>query len=215
MLKKLGILLILATLPILVLSCSSDKTTTPTKTEYEVIQPALDSYTSGTQAPVITAEALYTNMQDGDATNDYFVVSVRGAAADAYVSTHAPVILAATLYAELNGGDTSNDPQIISVRSATDYAKGHIPGAINIPWKEIAKESNLKKIDPDRDVVVYCYTGHTGGIATTALNMLGYDALNLKWGITSWTKDATVRAQNAFDESVDAHNYPVTAGANP
>ena len=34
---------------------------------------------------------------------------------------------------------------IVSVRAAADYAKGHVPGAINIPWKDIAKAENLKK----------------------------------------------------------------------
>jgi len=137
------------------------------------------------------------------------------AAADHYVSAKAPVTSAEALYTLLNDGDASNDPQIVSVRNATDYAKGHIPGAINIPWKEIAKEDNLKKLDSTKPIVVYCYTGHTGQIGTTVLNMLGYDALNLKFGIMSWTKNTTVRVQAAFSEEADAHNYELNSGTNP
>jgi len=136
-------------------------------------------------------------------------MTILKAAADQYVSNHAPVISAQALFDNLNDGDTSNDPQIISVRKPEDYAKGHIPGAINIPWKTIAKVENLKKIDPKRPVVTYCYTGHTGQIACTVLNILGYDALNLKFGIMAWTKNQTVRVQKAFSEETDAHDFQV------
>lgn len=130
-------------------------------------------------------------------------------AADNYVSNNAPVITAQALFELLNDGDASNDPQIISVRKPEHYAIGHIPGAINIPWKDIAKVENLKKIDPNRPVVTYCYTGHTGQIASTVLNILGYSAKNLKWGIMSWTKDANVRVLKAFSEETDAHDFQV------
>ncbi len=337
MLKRLLILLTIASLLMLIAGCSKDNNPTePEVTEYEVIQPALDAYTGGTQGPVVLAADLFANMNDGDATNDYFVLSVRTAehyaighipgainipwrdiaktenlaklptdqkiavycytghtagiattilnslgyeaynmkygimawtkdaavraqsafseeidahdyatettinaptttydipttnyttstdeeeiiraAADNYAANHAPVITAADLFTNLNDGDTSNDPIIISVRSAEHYAIGHIPGSINIPWREISKEENLKKIDPSKEIAVYCYTGHTAGVATTALNMLGYDALNMKWGMMAWTKDATVRVQSAFSEDTDVHDYSTTAGVNP
>ncbi len=136
-------------------------------------------------------------------------MTILEAAADQYVSNHSPVISAQALFDNLNDGDASNDPQIISVRKPEHYAIGHIPGAINIPWKEIAKVENLKKIDPNRPVVTYCYTGHTGQLACTVLNILGYNATNLKWGIMSWTKDANVRVAKAFNEDSDAHDFQV------
>lgn len=94
------------------------------------------------------------------------------------------------------------------MRSATHYAIGHIPGAVNIPWREIAKEENLQKLPTDRQIVVYCYTGHTGAVATTALNLLGYDAVNLKFGIGAWTKDANVRVAAPFSEATSS-DFPV------
>src|SRR3972149_1122132 len=98
----------------------------------------------------------------------------------------------------LNDGDASNDPFIVSVRALTDYEKGHIPGAINIPWREIANKENLAKLPTDKLIVVYCYTGQTGSQTTAILNLLGYNVKNLKFGMTSWTKDANV-APNRFD----------------
>lgn len=138
------------------------------------------------------------------------------AAAEAYTAgTKTAVMAAKDLFDELNDGDKTDDPIILSVRSAADYAKGHIPGAINIPWKEIAKTDNLKKLPKDKKIVVYCYTGHTAGIATTVLNLLGYDAVNLKHGIMSWTRDANVRVIAPFTEATDAHNYPFNTGDTP
>lgn len=132
------------------------------------------------------------------------------AAADAYLSAGtAPTISAADLFELLNDGDDTNDPVIVSVRSADHYALGHIPGAINIPWKTIADEANLKKLPPDAPIVVYCYTGHTGGLATTALSIMGYNATNLKFGIMSWTQNAEVRVIAPFSDENDSHDYPV------
>ncbi|MBC8192497.1 MAG: rhodanese-like domain-containing protein [Candidatus Marinimicrobia bacterium] len=137
------------------------------------------------------------------------------AAADDCLTNRAPVTKAADLFANLNDGDATNDPQVVSVRSADTYAIGHIPGAINIYWKDIAKVESLKMIDPSKPVVVYCYTGHTGQIASTVLAILGYDATNMKHGMMSWSRDAAVRVQSPFTEDVDSHEFPITTGTNP
>lgn len=92
-----------------------------------------------------------------------------------------------------------DDMTILSVRSAEHYAVGHIPGAINIGLGSLA--DNLDKIDPDAPVYVYCYTGHSAAQATALLNMLGYDAYSLKFGMCSWTSDAAVNADKCFDAS--------------
>jgi len=137
------------------------------------------------------------------------------AAADYILTNEGPVTSAQTLFENLNDGDTSNDPQVLSVRSAETYAIGHIPGAFNVYWKDVAIVENLKKLDPSKQIVVYCYTGHTGQLATTVLNMLGYDAVNLKHGMMSWPRDAAVRVQSCFDEDVDGHDFAITTGTNP
>lgn len=140
-----------------------------------------------------------------DSTDDGEIVR---AAAEAYLSGDAgPIITAEDLFDLLNDGDETNDPFIISVRAPDAYALGHIEGAINIPWKTIAQEANLMRIPSDRDIVVYCYTGHSGGLATTVLNVLGYNAKNMKFGMVAWTKDAEIRATSAFDDAVDSNDF--------
>ncbi len=130
-------------------------------------------------------------------TGDFEVVRK---AAEAYLTSgKAPVISADALFTNLNDGDDSNDPFIVSVRKAEHYAIGHIPGAINIPWKAIAKSENLAKLPTDKQIVVYCYTGHTGMIAATILGILGYDAGNMKFGMMGWTADDEVLATARYD----------------
>ncbi len=130
-------------------------------------------------------------------------------AVDNYLSSgKAPTISADELFENLNDGDESNDPVVLSVRSPEDYAKGHIPGAINIPWTDLADPENLAKLPPDKPIVTYCYTGHTGQIAATLLNVLGYDATNLKFGMMGWSKDPDVVATAVFDPATQA-DYPV------
>jgi len=89
------------------------------------------------------------------------------------------------------------DMTIVSVRSAADYTNGHIPGAIDIPLSDLA--ASLEQINPDAPVYVYCYTGHTGSQATALLQMLGYDAYNLKYGMCSWTPDTAVNMGYCFN----------------
>ena len=131
-------------------------------------------------------------------------------ACDAYASEGWKNTNAAALYELITDNDSDNDPVILSVRSADDYAKGHIPGAINIPFKSLATTANLQKLDPDKQIVVYCYTGRSGSQATAILNVLGYDATNLLWGISGWTTDSEVAAKRFNpDTSVD---YPFQSG---
>ncbi|OQY26045.1 MAG: hypothetical protein B6I34_00775 [Anaerolineaceae bacterium 4572_32.1] len=103
-------------------------------------------------------------------------------AANTYFSGGAKNITADALYENLNDGDTSNDPFILSVRKAEHYAAGHIPGAVNISAGALFSEENLATLPTDKQIVVYCYTGQTASQVTSALNMLGYDAANLKFG---------------------------------
>jgi rhodanese-related sulfurtransferase len=133
--------------------------------------------------------------------------------AESALADWSPVISAAALYENLNDGDTSNDPLIVSVRSPEHYALGHIPGAINIPWKEIAKPESLVKLPTDRPIVVYCYTGHTGQVAATALRLLGYDVQNLKFGMMGWTQNDEVLATTRYDPATSP-DYPVETEPN-
>jgi len=61
----------------------------------------------------------------------------------------------------------------IDVREPSEYAGGHIPGAISIPLRELAQ--HLDQVPHDQPVMLYCSTGYRTGIGVMALRLLGYD----------------------------------------
>lgn len=73
---------------------------------------------------------------------------------------------------------------IIDLRRAEDFAKGHIKGAVNIPYgPEIAKNlDSIKDKSQGKTVVVYCYTGQTGGQVDSLLNLSGITTKSLHFG---------------------------------
>ncbi|MDM8531239.1 rhodanese-like domain-containing protein [Anaerolineales bacterium HSG25] len=124
------------------------------------------------------------------------------ASAEAYYMNGTKNIKSSALFDNLNDGDTSNDPFMIDLRSAEDYAISHIPGAVNMSVKTMFTEESLATIPTDGQVVVNCYTGQTASQATSALNELGYDATNLKFGFASWSPDG----KYAFN-AIESPNY--------
>ncbi|MDM8529357.1 rhodanese-like domain-containing protein [Anaerolineales bacterium HSG24] len=128
-----------------------------------------------------------------EATETYDVPTPLGdtvvASAEAYYMNGTKNIKSSALFDNLNDGDTSNDPFMIDLRSSEDYAISHIPGAVNMSVKTMFTEESLATIPTDMQIVVNCYTGQTASQATSALNELGYDATNLKFGFASWSPD--------------------------
>lgn len=68
--------------------------------------------------------------------------------------------------------EDKEDAVILDIRSAEDYAKGHIQGAINVPYgMDVA--ASLEKIPSDKTVYVYCYSGQTASQTALLLNLAG------------------------------------------
>jgi len=98
--------------------------------------------------------------------------------------------------------------QIVSVTSKKDYQKGHIPHATNISLEKIAEIDNLMKLDPNRITIVYSDNGQTGQLAATVLNLLGYKAVALKFGMMDWNK-SYVDQSKQWDGTA---TYPIEKG---
>lgn len=81
---------------------------------------------------------------------------------------------------------------LIDVRKAEDFAKGHIKGAVNIPYgPDIAKNlDSIKEKSKGKTVVVYCYTGQTAGQTDSLLNIYGIPtkSLNFGFGMAGFSK---------------------------
>lgn len=77
----------------------------------------------------------------------------------------------------------------IDTRDAGQFAKGTIPGARNIEWREVL--GRIDEIPKDKKVILFCNTGSLSAQAAFALRVAGRDnVLVLQTGIDGWRKDA-------------------------
>lgn len=76
---------------------------------------------------------------------------------------------------------------LVDVRSPALFAKGHVPGAINIPHRKIIA-SRLAQWPAATLFVTYCAGPHCNGAARGALRMaeLGRPVKIMAGGITGW-----------------------------
>jgi len=118
----------------------------------------------------------------GDATS-----AIRNAAKRYFAREGSPILRSADLKAVVDNWSTEGSRyQIIDVRSWKDYRAGHIPNATNIPLKKVAQRKSLATLDPGKIVIVYSENGQRGQIACTVLNLLGYQSVNLLFGMMDW-----------------------------
>ncbi len=75
--------------------------------------------------------------------------------------------------------------KVVDVRTPQEFASGHVPGAINIPYEEIGKRA-AEIGPPSTQVVLYCRSGRRSGIAADALQKAGYSKLYDFKSVTAW-----------------------------
>lgn len=80
---------------------------------------------------------------------------------------------------------------------------GHVKGAVRVNPLLI---DDCESLDPSAKVVTYCYTGQTSSVVTAYLNVLGFDAYSLTFGINGmsksnsfWTAGEGVKNHWGFD----------------
>lgn len=89
---------------------------------------------------------------------------------------------------------------VIDARDAAQYAKEHIPGAVNIEWRQVlAKSGDIPKNKP---VLIYCNTGTLSAQAGFALRVSGWENVRiLQGGFSEWKSkgglDANAKAAGA------------------
>lgn len=86
---------------------------------------------------------------------------------------------------------------IVDVREAELYTtKGHVPGAINIPYDDDQQKQKeiLKKLSPKDRIVFICHGGPMGDEYGELLMKNGYkDVYNVKGGMRKWTGPVTTK----------------------
>ena len=123
--------------------------------------------------------------------------------ADEYLANGAKTIFAADVKRKMDAGE---QVFIMDVRARADFLKGHIPGAVNIEFANAARPENLVLLPTDgTQIVVVCYSSHNGNQLTALLNVLGYDAWTMRFGMMGWRGvtsmkigSSTAAAQNIY-----------------
>jgi rhodanese-related sulfurtransferase len=92
-------------------------------------------------------------------------------------------IAIADVFDNLTDGNTSNDPYIIDYRAAADYTSGHIVNAVNISAGDLVSKIEDGTVPTDKTILNVCYSGQTASCATALLNLMGYEAQNLLFGM--------------------------------
>ena len=82
--------------------------------------------------------------------------------------------------------DSESGYIILDVREQYEYDEGHIPGAILIPYGEIADRAEKELPDKDQLILVYCRSGRRSKIAAEELVKLGYTNVKEFGGIIDW-----------------------------
>lgn len=88
-----------------------------------------------------------------------------------YNTTNADVVMK-----QLSGLDNTKAPGalfVVDTREPADFAKGHIPGAVNIPLRSLPQAliDNTSGIPMDKEVVVASYWGNDGNMASLLINI--------------------------------------------
>ena len=81
------------------------------------------------------------------------------------------------------------DPSVVllDVRTDSEYAEGHIEGAILIDQKQSDfMEKAQAELPKDKKIAVYCRSGRRSANAAGRLADIGYRCVNLKGGIIAW-----------------------------
>jgi rhodanese-related sulfurtransferase len=87
------------------------------------------------------------------------------------------------LLARPAGGDTL----ILDVRTPDEFAGGHVPGAVNIPYDQVS--DRLAELESHRtnDIVIYCERGGRAGKAGDVLLGAGFtNLLHLAGDMSGW-----------------------------
>lgn len=98
----------------------------------------------------------------------------------------------ATILPEQIPAEDWKNVTIIDTRDADQYQKAHIPGAVNIDWRQVL--GRRAELPGDRMVLVYCNAGTLSAQAGLALRLAGMENVRiLQGGFNEW------KAKGGFD----------------
>ena len=84
---------------------------------------------------------------------------------------------------------------LLDTRTPAEYARGHIPGTVNIPLDELRE--NLDKLDRTKFIYVNCQSGVRSYIACRILTQNGFECSNFSGGYRFYESVARDKATGA------------------
>ncbi len=107
----------------------------------------------------------------------------------------------ATIFPEQIPKDDWKKFFLIDARDQGQFDKGHIPGAVNIEWRQVLAKRNA--IPKDKPVLIYCNQGTLSAQAGLALRLAGYENVRiLQGGMSEW------KAKGGLDAAAKASGAP-------
>lgn len=93
---------------------------------------------------------------------------------------------AADVKARLDAGESLN---LVDVREESEFARGHLPGAIHLGKGVIERDIEARFPDPATPLVLYCGGGYRSALAAEALQRMGYtNVVSMDGGWRGWTE---------------------------
>ena len=94
---------------------------------------------------------------------------------------------------------------LVDVRSGSEFASGHIPGAINIPMEEI--EARLDDLDVNLPIILICQSGKRARMSASLLEPCQRQIAVLEGGTKAWIQAglpvvASVRTRWSLERQV-------------
>jgi len=78
---------------------------------------------------------------------------------------------------------------LVDVREESEWAKGHLPGAIHLGKGIIERDIETKIPDTSAEIVLYCGGGFRSALAADNLQKMGYtNAISMDGGYRGWTE---------------------------
>lgn len=84
--------------------------------------------------------------------------------------------------------DAGEKPLLVDVREDSEYAAGHLPGAVHVSKGVIERDAEAKLPDPAAEVILYCGGGFRSALAADNLQKMGYtNVISMDGGWRDWT----------------------------
>ena len=91
-----------------------------------------------------------------------------------------------TVHARLERGE---DFLLVDVREESEWAKGHLPGAVHLGKGTIERDVESAVPDLDAEIVLYCGGGYRSALAADNLRRMGYtNVASMDGGFRAWTE---------------------------